>query len=181
MPKKIRDANEILDRMTGNDPELREMITEEVALLEAASSGRIRWQDHVVLAEDLHLGEPCIKGTRIPVKILIGSLADGMMPVEILEAYPQLSENDLLAALAYAVEVLAVKNMSIEDASEFWDTHSIADVPTRVVDIEYAPEGHTTLVAIEDHLLDRLTQNARERGVSVETLINLWLQEKLTA
>jgi hypothetical protein len=74
-----------------------------------------------------------------------------------------------------------VKNMSIEEASEYWDTRSIADVPTRVVNIEYAPGGHTTLVAIEDHLLDRLTQNARERGVSVETLINLWLQEKLTA
>ena len=44
----------------------------------------------------------------------------------------------------------------------------------------YAPEGHT-LVAIEDHILDRLTQSARERGVSVETLVNLWLQEKLTA
>lgn len=30
MPKKTRDANEILDRMTGDDPELREMIAEEV-------------------------------------------------------------------------------------------------------------------------------------------------------
>lgn len=41
-----------------------------------------------------------------PVKILIGSLADGMKPAEILEAYPQLSEKDLLGALAYAAEVL---------------------------------------------------------------------------
>lgn len=106
MPKKTRDANEILDRMTGDDPELREMIAEEVALLEAASSHRIRWQDYVVRAEEFHHGSPCIKGTRIPVKILIGSLADGMKPAEILEAYPQLSENDLLAALAYAAEVL---------------------------------------------------------------------------
>jgi predicted DNA-binding ribbon-helix-helix protein len=74
-----------------------------------------------------------------------------------------------------------IKDMSIEEASEFWDTHSIADVPTRVVDIEYAPEGHTTLVAIEDHLLDQLTRRAKARGVSVETLVNLLLQEKLTA
>lgn len=49
------------------------------------------------------------------------------------------------------------------------------------MEIEYAPQGHTTLVAIEDHLLDKLTKSARERGVSVETLVNLWLQEKLTA
>lgn len=68
---------------------------------------RIRWQDHVVVSEDLHHGDPCIKGTRIPVKILIGSLADGMTPAEILAAYPQLSEDDLLVALAYAADVLS--------------------------------------------------------------------------
>jgi uncharacterized protein (DUF433 family) len=68
---------------------------------------RIRWQDHIVLSEDLHHGDPCIKGTRIPVKTLIGSLADGLTPAEILEEYPQLSEKDLLVALAYAAEVLS--------------------------------------------------------------------------
>ena len=60
---------------------------------------RIRWQDRIVVAEDLHHGDPCIKGTRIPVRTLIGSLADGMRPEEILDAYPQLEEKDLLAAL----------------------------------------------------------------------------------
>jgi uncharacterized protein (DUF433 family) len=68
---------------------------------------RVRWQDHVVVAEDLHHGEACIKGTRIPLRILIGSLADGMKPQEILEAYPQLSPDDLLGALAYAADVLS--------------------------------------------------------------------------
>ncbi len=68
---------------------------------------RIRWQDHIAVAADLHHGDPCIKGTRIPVRILIGSLADGMQPAEILGSYPQLSEQDLLAALAYAADVLS--------------------------------------------------------------------------
>lgn len=63
---------------------------------------RIRWQERVAVSEDLHHGDPCIKGTRIPVRTLIGSLADGMKPAEIFEEYPQLTENDLLAALAYA-------------------------------------------------------------------------------
>jgi uncharacterized protein (DUF433 family) len=67
---------------------------------------RVRWQDHVIVADDLHHGEPCIKGTRIPLRILIGSLADEMKPEEILDAYPQLSPDDLLATLAYAAEVL---------------------------------------------------------------------------
>jgi uncharacterized protein (DUF433 family) len=68
---------------------------------------RIRWQDHVVVADDLHHGEPCIRGTRIPLRILIGSLADGMSTQEIIDAYPQLSPDDLLAALAYAADVLS--------------------------------------------------------------------------
>lgn len=37
MSKKIRDANEILDRMTGDDPELREMVAEEVVSSQVAS------------------------------------------------------------------------------------------------------------------------------------------------
>jgi uncharacterized protein (DUF433 family) len=68
---------------------------------------RIRWQDYIAVTEDLHHGDPCIKGTRIPVRTLIGSLADGMLPGEILGSYPQLSERDLLAALAYAADVLS--------------------------------------------------------------------------
>jgi uncharacterized protein (DUF433 family) len=68
---------------------------------------RVRWQDHVALSDDLHHGDPCIKGTRIPIRTLIGSLADGMKPEEILKEYPQLSQDDLLGALAYAADVLS--------------------------------------------------------------------------
>lgn len=67
---------------------------------------RISWQDRVVVDENLHHGEPCIRGTRIAVRTLIGSLADGMKPSEILEAYPQLAEEDLLGALAYAADLM---------------------------------------------------------------------------
>ena len=73
------------------------------------------------------------------------------------------------------------KRMSIEEASDLWDTRSVADVASHEVEIEYVPTGHTTLVAIEDHLLKRLAENARKRGVSVETLVNLLLQEQVTA
>ena len=67
---------------------------------------RIRWQDRIVVEPDLHHGDPCIKGTRIPVAIIVGSLADGMTMEEIQEAYPQLTKEDILAALAYAAEVV---------------------------------------------------------------------------
>ncbi len=68
--------------------------------------GRVRWQERIVIAEDLHHGDPCIRGTRIPVTTIVGSLADGMTVEEILEAYPQLAPADVQAALAYAADVM---------------------------------------------------------------------------
>lgn len=68
--------------------------------------GRVRWQDRIVIAPDLHHGDPCIKGTRIPVAMIVGSLADGMTPEEIREAYPQLTDQDIQAALAYAADAI---------------------------------------------------------------------------
>jgi len=67
--------------------------------------GRMAWQERIVIAPDLHAGEPCIKGTRIPVAVIMGSLADGMTPLEIQAAYPQLSDQDIRAALSYAAEL----------------------------------------------------------------------------
>lgn len=68
--------------------------------------GRVRWQERIVIAPDLHHGDPCIKGTRIPVTMIVGSLADGMTLGEIQEAYPQLTVKDIQAALAYVAEVI---------------------------------------------------------------------------
>lgn len=67
---------------------------------------RIAWQNHIVITPDIHHGDPCIKGTRIPVSIIVGSLADGMTPEEIRDAYPQLTPEDIHAALGYAAEAV---------------------------------------------------------------------------
>ena len=67
---------------------------------------RVNWRERVVIDPDIHHGEPCIRGTRVPVAMIVGSLADGMSFEEILREYPQLSEEDIRAALAYAAEVL---------------------------------------------------------------------------
>ncbi len=65
--------------------------------------GNDGWRDRIVCDPDLCSGEPCIKGTRIPVSILVGSLADMTME-ELLAEYPQLTREDLQAALYYAAE-----------------------------------------------------------------------------
>ena len=62
-----------------------------------------QWRERIVCDPDLHSGEPCIQGTRIPVSILVASLADMSMD-ELLAEYPQLTREDLQAALYYAAE-----------------------------------------------------------------------------
>ncbi len=64
------------------------------------------WQDHIVIDPSLHHGDPCIKRTRVPVSMILGSLADGMTPSEIQDAYPQLSIDNIYATLAYAAQMV---------------------------------------------------------------------------
>jgi uncharacterized protein (DUF433 family) len=50
-------------------------------------------------------GKPCIRGTRIWVSLVLDFLASGSSMDEILEQYPQLKREDLLAAIAYGAEM----------------------------------------------------------------------------
>ncbi len=69
--------------------------------------------------------------------------------------------------------------MSLKEAGEFWDSHSVADYPTQTVQFDVEPGDRKTFVAIEQHLLEELERRAKESGISVETLVNLWIQEKV--
>ena len=61
------------------------------------------WRARIVCDPELHHGEPCVRGTRIPVAILVASLAD--MPLdELLGEYPQLAREDIQASILYAAE-----------------------------------------------------------------------------
>ena len=53
---------------------------------------------------EIMLGKPCIKGTRIPIYLILRKLAAGMDEAEIREAYPRLQDGDVQAALAYAAD-----------------------------------------------------------------------------
>ena len=52
------------------------------------------------------VGKPIIKGTRIPVDIILRQVAQGMTIEEILEDYPQLKKDDIKAALMYCAEII---------------------------------------------------------------------------
>lgn len=61
------------------------------------------WRDRIVCDEGIHHGEPCIRGTRISVAVIVASLADLNMD-ELLAQFPQLTRQDVQAALYYASE-----------------------------------------------------------------------------
>lgn len=52
-------------------------------------------------------GKPVIRGTRIPVELLLRKLAEGAALEDLLNAYPRLVADDIRAALAYAADTIA--------------------------------------------------------------------------
>lgn len=72
---------------------------------------------------------------------------------------------------------------SLEEAGEFWDTHSGTDFEKYMreahFDVELKHRAHE--VRITNQLWREMRKIAQQQGVATETLINLWLQEKITA
>lgn len=66
----------------------------------------MNWRDHIVSDPDILVGKPAVKGTRISVELILGWLAQGWTQDMILESYPQLGHDDILACLAFAAEML---------------------------------------------------------------------------
>jgi uncharacterized protein (DUF433 family) len=67
---------------------------------------RQAWMERIAINPAVHHGEPCIKGTRIPVSLIVGSLVDGDRLEDLLAAYSSLSQEDVRAALFYAAEAV---------------------------------------------------------------------------
>jgi hypothetical protein len=70
---------------------------------------------------------------------------------------------------------------SYKEIGDFWDTHDLADYwdQTEPVDFEVGIQSEVTYYALDKKLSQMLSEVAEERGVSAETLLNLWVQEKL--
>ena len=64
------------------------------------------YEERIVIDPAVRHGKPIIKGTRVPLEIILGSLAGGMQIDEIVNEY-DLQKEDVLAALAYAARVIA--------------------------------------------------------------------------
>lgn len=65
----------------------------------------INWKEHIVTTSDVLRGKPRIKGTRIPVSLILGYLAAGNTNQEIIQEFPDLSKEQIAACLDYAREL----------------------------------------------------------------------------
>lgn len=64
----------------------------------------MNYQDVITIEAGKRGGRPCIRGMRITVADVLGWLAAGMSQAEILADYPELTESDIRACLAYAAD-----------------------------------------------------------------------------
>ena len=72
---------------------------------------------------------------------------------------------------------------SVAEAAAFWDSHDLTDYleQTREINGEVNIRRRVFLTALAPELVKKLVACARKQGVSTETLINVWLTEKVSA
>ena len=70
---------------------------------------------------------------------------------------------------------------SLQEIGEFWDTHDLNDYweMTTPAAFEVDTASQAIYYPVESHLSDQLRATAIRHGVSAETLVNLWIQEKI--
>lgn len=63
------------------------------------------WKDRIVATPETLVGKPRIKDTRISVELILDRLADGWSREDLLESYPNITADDIQAALAFVAEI----------------------------------------------------------------------------
>jgi uncharacterized protein (DUF433 family) len=63
------------------------------------------WREHIISTPDVLRGKPRIKGTRIPVSLILGYMASGKTAQEIIKEFPDLTKEHISACLDYAREL----------------------------------------------------------------------------
>lgn len=66
----------------------------------------MNYLDKITANPDVMLGKPVIKGTRITVELILRKITGGYTFEEILQMYPHITKEDILASIGYAASVL---------------------------------------------------------------------------
>jgi hypothetical protein len=70
---------------------------------------------------------------------------------------------------------------TLEEMADFWDTHSLADFDdqTHEVEMTFDPSARRSVIGIETELMAEIRRIAKERQVSTQTLVNVWLRQRV--
>ena len=70
---------------------------------------------------------------------------------------------------------------SYKEIGEFWDTHDVTDYwdQTEEADFEIDIQSEVVLFALEPTLISKASKVAHRKGISLETLLNLWVRDRL--
>lgn len=74
-------------------------------------SNQSKWQDRIAFDSAVLSGKPVIKGTRIAVEFVIDLLSQGWSNADIATNYPNVTEDDIRACLAYAKDTLSAERV----------------------------------------------------------------------
>jgi len=66
----------------------------------------MNWEGRIVIDPEILCGKPVVKGTRLAVEFIVDLLAQGWTAADVLKNYPGVTQDDILACLAYASAVL---------------------------------------------------------------------------
>ena len=77
----------------------------------------MNWRDYISTDPTICHGQACIKGTRIPVSVVLDNLAAGLAPDELMLSYPALTCEAIRAATAYAAELARERIVDISGRS----------------------------------------------------------------
>ncbi|MCI0398391.1 MAG: BrnA antitoxin family protein [Chloroflexi bacterium] len=74
------------------------------------------------------------------------------------------------------------KATTLEELAEFWDTHSLADYWDETYEVEFEIRARRRRrVTLDPELYEKISKEAQLRGVEPETLVNLWLAERVSS
>lgn len=69
---------------------------------------------------------------------------------------------------------------SVEEVAEFWDTHSLDDYWDETEEVEFEVRAvRRRRISLDPELYEQVEEQARSRGLHPETLVNLWISERL--
>lgn len=67
----------------------------------------MNYREKIFISPDIMLGKPVIKGTRITVELIIKKMSEGMEVNDIIQEFPQVTRDDVMACLAYSADVIS--------------------------------------------------------------------------